>query len=334
MQKSPSSVYFPYIHLHQLHISCDTPVYGSQAEHNLNNLDKVMSVSSPSSLNATFTNTFHFYLKCLNSLTSNAIYSTFTFASVFFLFPLYILILYMGFQQQRLSGPARTFTHSDILTYHMVLLEISGVFGSVFYTFGSYVNSDILLHLGIYAFSIIFPGQSLFHCLTCVERYLAAIHPITYMRLRETRGVRIRNISIACVWLVCLTWIGLIKLYSPEFPMVPFFFLTSITIIVILFCCISVLHFLTHPGPGDAGGNRRKAFHMLVAILGVLLLRFIGFLIFYSLERFLLVNEDVLCWVNDTVIFLSFPSSLVLPLLFLHRAGKLTCCKNNTESAK
>ncbi|KAJ4945170.1 hypothetical protein JOQ06_013706, partial [Pogonophryne albipinna] len=39
-------------------------------------------------------------------------------------------------------------------------------------------------------------GESLFHVLTCLERYLAVVRPIIYLRLRNVQGVRIRNISI------------------------------------------------------------------------------------------------------------------------------------------
>ena len=191
--------------------------------------------------------------------------------------------------------------------------------------------------LGVYVFNIILPGQSLFHCLTCVERYLAVVHPITFMRLRETRGVRIRNISIACVWLLSFGWTGVTKMYLPYFPTVPFLFIMGCGLIVILFCCFSVLRVLTHPGPGEVGGNKeqvaqskRRAFYMIVAILGVLLLRFVGLLVSFSLREVVTLPED-LCWIEDFGLALTIPSSLVVPLLFLHKKGKLACCRHNTE---
>ena len=310
-----------------------------------------MSVSSSSSLNTTLdpspvsssnSTDYLFYLTCHDSFASHVIYTTYTFINFIFLFPFYILILYMGFQQWRhqRSVPARTATsHSDIFTYHMVLLEIFGVFGSVSYTFGYYNNLEHLLILGVYVFDIIFPGQTLFHCLTCAERYLAVAHPIIYMHLRETRGVRIRNISIACVWLLCFGWVGLTALYLPNSPTTPFLSFTGVCLIVILFCCISVLHVLTHPGPGEVGGNKepvaqskQRAFHMIRAIAGVLLLRFVGLLVCFGLEKLVTLGEEDLCWLLDTGITLTIPSSLVLPLLFLHRKGKLACCRRNTES--
>ena len=269
-------------------------------------------------------------------------YSTYAFANLLFLCPLYILVLYMGFQQWRRGhsvGSRTAASHSDFFTYHMAILEIFCVFGSVLYVLSIFINNESLFMLGVYAFNIIFPGQSLFHSLTCVERYLAVVHPVTYMHLREARGVMIRNSSIAFVWLMCFGWIGLTALYMPEFPSIPLLFMSGVCVIVVLFCCVSVLHILNHPGPGEVGGkkehvdqSKQRAFHMLVAIAGALLLRFVGLFICFGFVYLVSGNIKYLCWVMDLGIILTVPSSLVLPLLYLHRARKLACCRHNTES--
>ncbi|KAK2863416.1 hypothetical protein Q5P01_002949 [Channa striata] len=40
--------------------------------------------------------------------------------------------------------------------------------------------------VGLNVFFIIFLGQIMFHVLTCVERYLAVVHPITYRGLKRS----------------------------------------------------------------------------------------------------------------------------------------------------
>ncbi|XP_044040195.1 somatostatin receptor type 2-like [Siniperca chuatsi] len=309
-----------------------------------------MSVNSSSSLNVTLvppplpssnSSISPLYVECLKSMASNVIFTMYTITNVLLL-PLYILILYMGFQRWRrqCSVPGgQSTSHSDFFTYHIVAVEIFGVFGSLIYTLGIYTNGVTMLTFGMCVSCIIFPGQTLFHCLTCVERYLAVVHPITYMHMRETVGVRIRNISIVCVWLLSFGWIGLTILYLPGFPAIPFLCMLGISLIVIFFCCLSVLCVLTHSGPGEVGGTRERAdqskhraFHIICAILGVLLLRFFGLLVILVLPHFHGIRLEDLCGLMDSGIYLTVPSSLVLPLLFLHKTGKLACCRHSVES--
>lgn len=298
-----------------------------------------MCVNSSSSLNITLV---PLYVECLKSTAGVVIYIMYTFINVLLLLPLYIFILYMGFQRRRKqrSVPARQSTsHSDFFTYHIIAVEILGVFGSLIYCLGIFTNSETMLMLGMFVFCIIFPGQTLFQCLTCVEHYLAVVHPIPYMSLRETGGVRVRNSSIVCVWLLCFGWIGVTKLFLPGFPVIPLLCMLGVSIIIISFCCISVLSVLSHSGPGEVGGakervdqSKQRAFYVICAIMGVLQLRFVGLLVTFGLSFLHSINPEDLCAVMDSGLFLTVPSSLVLPLLFLHKAGKVACCRRNTQS--
>lgn len=303
---------------------------------------QAMSVNSSSSLNVTFVPPpSSLYEQCQHSLASIVIYTMYTFFSVLLL-PLYIFILYIGFQQWRYqrSGPSgQTMSHSDVFTFHLIIVETFGVFGTLIYTLGTFTNSMTVLMLGVFAFCIIFPGQTLFHLLTCVERYLAVVHPVPYIHLRETGGVRIRSISIGCVWLLCFGWLGVTILYLPHFPVIPFLCLMSVSIIVVFFCCLSVLRVLTQPGPGMMGKvtervdqSKQRAFHIIIAITGALLLRLVGLLVSFSFYNMPSIRIEDLCALLDFGILLTLPCSLVLPLLFLHKTGKLACCRNNTES--
>lgn len=285
--------------------------------------------------------TMSFYELCRASVPSFASYTMYTFTNILVLCPLYIYILYIGFQHWRCQHSAsagRSMSLSDFFTYNMMILEMFGVFGSVLFCLSKPTSNDLLMMLGIYLFCIVFPGQTFFHVLTCMERYLAVVHPIAYMHVREVSRVRIKNICTLCVWLICGGWVGIVKLYYPSFPMVPFLSL-GICLLVIIVCCVFVLYALTRSGPGHMGKNKdrvdqskQRAFYMITAITGVMLLRTAGFLLCFAIETMKLVDLQVMCWLLDLVIWLSLPSSLVLPLVFLHRAGKLSGCRKKTES--
>ena len=104
----------------------------------------------------------------------------------------------------------------------------------------------------------------------------------------------------------------------------------------VFFFSLSVLSTLNRPGPGKRGDRERvdqskqRAFYTIVAILGALVLRFIGSLIWAVMFELELSTR---CLIMALTSWINLPSSLVLPLLFLHRAGKLLCCKNNVQSS-
>lgn len=121
---------------------------------------------------------------------------------VILIFPLSLIVLYLGHQRWRRQSSFNTERHSDVFSHHMAAMELIWVFGFFCYYCGRYTNYSMMATIGLHMSSISFYGEICFHVLTCLERYMAVIHPITYMHLRNARGVRIRNFSIGCVWLL------------------------------------------------------------------------------------------------------------------------------------
>ncbi|KAK2899495.1 hypothetical protein Q8A73_012624 [Channa argus] len=110
-----------------------------------------------------------------------------------FLLPLFILILFVGYQRwrkQRSGSPAVMNSHSDIFTYNMVTLELISICGTCLNCYAAYNNVPDIMMVGMWIVAIISPAQNLFHILTCVDRYLAVVQPVTYLRLKQTGGVR------------------------------------------------------------------------------------------------------------------------------------------------
>lgn len=266
--------------------------------------------------------------------------SIYTFTALFvsyilFLLPLFIYIFYIGYQQwrkQRFVAMAAMTSHSDVFTYNMVTLELIGVLGSLIYCSGAYTQQNNVILVGLLIFSLISPAQSLCHLLACVERYLAVVHPVTYLRLKQVGGFRIRNASIGGVWLISFGLNGLSIISNNNFKTIFGLMFLFFEVVVVAFCSLSVLHILIRPGPGNVGRIRKhvdqtkqRAFCTIMVILGTLLLRFLSSLVLYFAKK----DVCLLMWV---IAWFSLPSSLVLPLLFLHRVGKLPGCKHNNES--
>ena len=278
----------------------------------------------------------HSGIFCLLTSPSSLIFITFNITNILILLPLCIIVLYMGFQrwqQQRSTATATTTSHSDSFAYHMVAMDLFNILGATLSCWGSYVGHATMLTVGLSLMNITWFGEICFHTLTCVEPYLAVVHPVTYLSLRRERGVRIRNVTLGCVWLLCIG--TTILTFSND----RFFFVDVCLIIlsftVVTFWSLSVLCVLIRPGPGEQGGDRervdqskRKALYTIVAILGVLLLKFCGNLVWLVIH---MSGDSSQCVMMTAVLWASFPSSLLLPLLFLQRAGTFACCKKNTD---
>lgn len=260
--------------------------------------------------------------------------TAFNVINILFLLPLYTLVLYLLVQRwrQRPKGSA-AMSHSDHFTCHLVLIELIGITGWIFLFCANHTDISQFQVVATFLFSISLNGQEVFHLVTCLERYVAVVHPITYQSLRNAKGVRIRNVTIGVGWLFTFALYTFVFLKD-----VSSFRFISLTLVlmcmaVICFCSFSVLFVLIHPRPGK--GNRDKvdkmrlrAFFTITAILGVLLIKFIGTLICNVLSSSAREEENKVCVIWLIVWWFCLPSSLLLPLLFLHRAGKLGCTNN------
>ncbi len=106
-------------------------------------------------------------------------------------------------------------------------------------------------------------GRPLFQCLIYVERYLAVVQPITFLKYKP---LRYRVICSAIAWVDSFisggTSIVTVFLFSPDFYklfiMAHFFLLFSIQ----LFCLVAVLRALKQSGPGERVRERKEENHM------------------------------------------------------------------------
>lgn len=253
----------------------------------------------------------------------------------FLLLPLFALILYMGRHQWRnkssVSRP--TISHSDVLTYNIIPMELFCFLGNGCNISFMLNKMEIFLKLSEIFASIGINGQNVIHLTTCVEHYVAVRHPVQYLKSKKPHNIRIRNICIVCFW-VSLTFGASITVHYVNMKLFEIYITAIITLglkfLFVVYCNISILCSLTRPGPGVAQRDtmsvdfkKRRAFYTVTIITGVLLIRFMGSIL--QLACVLWMKNSFL--VQSFVMWSGLPSSLVQPLLFLHRAGKRPFCK-------
>ncbi|KAA0719815.1 hypothetical protein E1301_Tti011758 [Triplophysa tibetana] len=208
---------------------------------------------------------------------------------------------------------------SDFLIFNLSVCEIGLCLNGVFAFFYSLQFSNLsglmyfLSGLGITA-------RPLFQCLMCVERYLAVIHPVTFLKYKP---LRYRLICSAAAWIItlvscsCLCMFGIIS--SKTFFSIQFLLFLSIQ----LFCCLAVLRAVKQSGPEREEENhmKRKAFYLILIttvsmLIGYIPASFLGFIYLFE-DRFPL--EPFL------ISFVSFVfAGFVHPILYLNRAGCLS----------
>ncbi len=111
-------------------------------------------------------------------------------------------------------------------------------------------------------------GRPLFHCLICVERYLAVVHPVIFLKYKP---LRYRVICCTVAWIICLGSCLFCTFILISFSMVQYVWFISIQFLLFfftqLFCLVAVLRALKQSGPGERKREeenhmKRRAFYL------------------------------------------------------------------------
>ncbi|CAL9694321.1 unnamed protein product [Knipowitschia caucasica] len=238
-------------------------------------------------------------------------------------------IFYCGVQQLRNRAKI---SHTDIFTYNFVTIQLVAFFGSASQLFSMIMKSELILELVISVYLINTAVLISFQILTCLERYMAVVHPVTYyLSLKSQTWTTIRNLTCVFVWGVSIIQSCMMGVIESVIGYFTYCLIgISVSFIIVVFCNVCVLHKLLRPRPGDGvkdSVSKQKAFYTIAVITGALLLKFGGGVLCVTLylSYFDEYNSDSSCVLFVSEIWFTLPSTLVLPILYLHRNGKLQC---------
>lgn len=297
------------------------------------NFSSSFNSSSPSFPQCSPSSIYQQIVHCMASTSSVVLLFFFTAANCIVLLPLCLLVCFVAYQRWRKHSPSRP---NDLITYHQLANELFSILGWIICVCGYCIDLEGMMTTGLYLTS--FGMQMNFHLLACVERYLAVVHPVVYLKLRKRHCILTRNIIICCTWLVSL---GINMLLFQE-KSVPISILTICVLIsvgaIVVFFSMSALSVLIRSRPGEKSGRRehfekskRRPICTILLIMAALLIRLGGYIL--AISAFVLTQQDSLavCGILLSTSWFCLPSGFVLPLLFLHRAGKLACCINKRK---
>lgn len=267
---------------------------------------------------------------------SAALLFFFTAINCLVLFPLCFLVCLVASQRWRKQTSSRTSRQTDVITYHQLATELLSILGWIISICGFYTHLESVMEVGLYLTS--FGMQMNFHLLACVERYLAVVHPVTYLKLKKRHWILTRNVIICWAWLISFG-INLLLFQEKSVSVSAVLVCALVSICaVVLFFSISALIVLIRSRPGHRSGRRellekskRRPFYTILSIMAALLFRLGGYILAISAFGLAQLDINAVCGILLSVSWFCLPSGLVLPLLFLHSAGKLTCWKSKKK---
>ncbi len=183
----------------------------------------------------------------------------------------------------------------------------------------SYTLSHFLQGLGV-------TGRPLFQSLICVERFLAVVHPVIFLKFRPFRY------KVICCTAGWISTLGscLFCMFIP-FNSSPYTRLFTVQFLLFtfvqLFCLVAVLRTLKQSGPGEQQKEKEKEnqmkrrvfIHILITTLALVFIS-----VPYKISAFILTHSNGLAlWFITSVGYLL--NGFLQPVLFLRRTGKSTC---------
>ena len=166
-------------------------------------------------------------------------------------------------------------------------------------------------------------GRPLFQTCICLERYLAVVHPVVFLRYKPLRY------RLACSALVWMFVIVLSAFVEMSLSFIWFFSVLYLVVLLVhLFCCLSVLRALKRPGPGEgeregSSDFKRRAFKIILLILIAMLVTYLPFTITSLVQDVLCVNCFFFAF--NICVSITTVCGCILPLLYLYRVGKCPC---------
>ncbi len=218
---------------------------------------------------------------------------------------------------------------SEFFNLNLTFCEIGICLNSLLYVIYHYTRISHLIRLAWFLLGPFITGRPLFQCLICVERYLAVVHPVTFLKFKP---LRYRVICSTAVWIITLGSCLFCMFSTEQFNLQSYIYFYSIQFLLFLFiqlfCLVTVLRALKQSGPGERGRERneenhtkRRAFYLILITSVTMTIIYLPFIIsgfIFILTHWViadLFSAGYLCFIL---------AGFVQPVLYLHRAGKLS----------
>ncbi len=223
-----------------------------------------------------------------------------------------------------ISSPVFWTDRMEVFEFHLVLTELLFGFLGPPLIIITFYSSTAVADAVIKFINIIFTARMQFQSSVCMERYLAVVHPVLYLRYKP---LRYRMSFCSVIWLQTILFAIIQMLFCTEKLASLAMYTTSFFSVFIInsFCCLSVLRALKQPSPGEGereGSNliKKRAFNIVLIFQLTTFVGYVPLVIMFFLVKE--IDWDVLCILQPLAYCVMVWLGAIYPLLYLRRAGK------------
>ncbi|KAJ8000540.1 hypothetical protein DPEC_G00181170 [Dallia pectoralis] len=252
------------------------------------------------------------------------LYSSADIINVVLGFPTNVYVLWLI-----VTGQGGTIT-SDFFVLNLAVSEILSSISNMMFITSGQLGLAVLVKFGQFFAGFTLYGRPLFQSCICVERYLAVIHPVTFLKYKP---LRYRVGCSGVVWVLvigsCFEYMFVESVFACKYYAMTF---NLVLFSVMVFCCLAVLRALKRPGPGDREGDgdregtnnmKLRAFRIISTIMVAMVLMYLPLVLLLTIYHYL--DPTDYCFGMSICFSIIIIGGFVQPLLYLHRAGKLPC---------
>ncbi|XP_052443606.1 uracil nucleotide/cysteinyl leukotriene receptor-like [Carassius gibelio] len=208
---------------------------------------------------------------------------------------------------------------SEFFIFNLSICEICNCLNNLICIFDRFIPCK---HLGSFLSGLAITGSPLFQCLICVERYLAVLHPVTFLKYKP---LRYKLICCSMAWIItlgsclsCMLTFVFFYVYVCFFSLQYMFFISFQ-----LFCLVAVLRALKQSGPGERAREReeenhmkRRAFYLILITTVSMVITYVPYII--AGFTFILTQHHIRELFSFSIIC-NVLAGFVQPVLYLHR---------------
>lgn len=176
------------------------------------------------------------------------------------------------------------------------------------------LKNDTLFILVYFLFGVLWTGRPLIQTCICIERYVAVIHPIMFLKYK---AMKYKLVVVVTVYVVSFLF-GLYEMMHQNFPDPIFNSVYVLVVITVSFCCGSVLCVLKKTGPGE-NLQKKKAFNIIFSTLLVMLLAYVPMMV---LTVCYVVKDDWVlfyCVLTPVLTSFNYYHLIIIPLLKIYK---------------
>ncbi len=263
------------------------------------------------------------FYECMDSYPGNVFTGFYIVVNVILFLPLNCWIMWLVWRNKGVVW-------SDIIILNQSVSEIICGISLTIFLPGTLLNKRVVILISNYLCSTFLVGRPLFQTIFCIERYLAVVHPLVY--LKYTKALKAKVLFVGLVWLIIMMF-GLYTVDSyPKLPLWMFLGINLGTLVACSSCSVMILWVLKRPKPGEGKEKegayqlKRKAFVVVTVILITLVFG-------YGTVSSVIILRDqlsynIFCLVIGLGWWTLLPSSAIQPYLYLSKINRLPCINN------